>query len=238
MRWIRFGNSSTNASRNRPWNRFGHPGPGAVVDVRLAADDLRDHRQRRRPPTQSVLATPMASRSRSKFGLPPPRVEQLDRLGAEQRLQAADQGEQDAGTSGRWRSPARGSPGRANAAAGSLEHLRHVHQEPRPDLVLGPVVRCRRSCPGTGRCAGAPGRTRAPARRRRPARSAGPAPASPTSLRTSGRPNRMTRLTTPDDRDLRVERRRRAPAGSASSIERPGPLLRRRARAPRRPAWR
>ena len=43
----------------------------------------------------NVFATPTASRSRFEVGLPPPRVDHVDRLRTEQRFEAADQREQD-----------------------------------------------------------------------------------------------------------------------------------------------
>ena len=138
-----------------------------------------------------VFATPMARRSRSKSVFRRHGSNNSIALGAEQRLQAPDQAEQDDVLDpGRGRDAAEVREGERRR--GVLDHLRHVHQEPRADLVLGRwsgskklsgnryVCRCSRS-------------------------NASPSPTATTSttswagtLRTrsagtSGRPNRMSR---------------------------------------------
>ena len=111
---------------------------GPAVDVRLAPDDLGDHRQRPDGRGQGVRQSD-GEQVAIEVGLPPPRIHQLDRLGAEQRLQASDQAkEDDVLHPGGGRHPA--EVGERERFGRVFQNLRHIHQEPRPDFVLGRVV--------------------------------------------------------------------------------------------------
>ena len=72
----------------------GKPRPCSVVDVRLAADDLGDHREPADRRGHHV-GSPYGHEVAVKGCLPLPGVDHVDRLGAEDRLEVAHESEHD-----------------------------------------------------------------------------------------------------------------------------------------------